>query len=222
MTDWNQLLTDEQFIARHPEGNFYRFLGKVEDLHSVRPLRAWDLCCGAGRHTVAMAHRGWEVYASDGAETGIEETVRWSTSEGLEKRVRTAVADMVECPWPNIDFHAVVSWDAIHHNTVDKTRRTVENVLAHLVPGGLFLGSVAGDKAWKNGHGEEIEPGTFIADVGADIGATHHFYTLAEVEALLEGFEIAVVGEYMRYAKDDRQLNPFGSTTWRFVARRPV
>ncbi|WP_422647339.1 class I SAM-dependent methyltransferase [Actinoalloteichus caeruleus] len=221
MADWNTLFTDEAHIKRAPEGAFYKWTSTVESLHPERPIRAWDLCCGAGRHTVAMARRGWDVHASDISETGITEARAWLDRWELDAHL--AVADMTEMPWPERSFHAVISWDSIHHNTVANIRTAVANVYEHLVPGGLFIGTIKSDKAFSADRGREIEPGTRIKDVGSDAGVIHHYFGEDELRQLFRDFEyIALAEKVMDYKEYDRQLNPFGFTTWAFCLRRPT
>lgn len=218
--DWNTLLADEAHIKRVPEGPFHKWAATVESTFDERPIRAWDLCCGAGRHTIAMAERGWDVAASDIAETGIAETRAWLDRRELTARL--AVADMTDMPWPGQSFHAVLSWDAIHHNTVANIRTAVTTVYEHLVPGGLFLGTIKSDKAFSADRGREIEPGTRIKDVGSDAGVLHHYFDEPELRELFAGFEfLALAEQVMDYKEYDRQRNPFGFTTWAFCLARP-
>lgn len=220
MADWNELFTDEAHIKRAPEGAFYKWASTVESLFSGETIRAWDLCCGAGRHTVAMARRGWDVHASDIAETGIAETRSWLDRFDLDAHL--AVADMTDMPWHEQSFHAVISWDSIHHNTVANIRTAVAHVREHLVPGGLFIGTIKSDKAWSANSGEEVEPGTRRKNVGSDAGVLHHFFNEDELRALFDSFDyIALAEKVMDYKEYDRALNPFGFTTWAFCLRKP-
>lgn len=221
MPTWNDLLADERYIRRYPDGAFYRFMDKTDGLQLAGEVNAWDLCCGAGRHTVAMASQGWHVYASDGSENGLAEAKRWVAAGGLADRVDFRLADMTESPWPDLSFHAVVCWDAMYHNTVAATKLVVANVRERLAPGGVFFGTLASTKSWKYGHGEQVEPGTYIANVGADIGALHHFYDEAEVRDLFQGFDIRILAE-TSFVEDDRKLNPIGSASWTFLVRKGI
>jgi methylase of polypeptide subunit release factors len=71
MATWNELFERGESIARFPEREVQEFVSLLERRFTERPLRIWDLCCGAGRHTVAMAARGYDVFASDIAAHGV-------------------------------------------------------------------------------------------------------------------------------------------------------
>ena len=158
MPDWNELFTNEKNIKKIPESVVYRFALSMEDLIEERPLRIWDLCCGAGRHTVALARMGYKVYASDNSANALFLTHKWLEEMGLHAVFEES--DMTVCPWPEVTFHGVVSWDALHHNTLDGIKKAIDEVHEYLVPGGLFLGTLKSTKSDSYGLGKQIEPDT--------------------------------------------------------------
>ena len=224
MTKLDTYFADESDIARIPQGEVYEFVADLEKCFSERPLRLWDLCCGAGRNTIALARLGHEVYASDGSRKGIDLTRQWVTDAGLS--AKTAIAEMTVCPWKDISFHGVVSWDSLHHNTIDNITKAVEEVRRHLVPKGMFMANVMSVKSM--GHhstGREIEPHTFVND-GHEAGIPHHFFDEDELRHLLDAWEILVLAEqvvtYKERSEETPRINPFSYTFWGFVARNPA
>jgi ubiquinone/menaquinone biosynthesis C-methylase UbiE len=168
MPSWNELFLREENVTRVPEREIYRFVSVLERCFSGRPLRIWDLCCGAGRHTVAMARSGHDTYASDAAPNGIARTREWLSE--LDLSARTSVCDMTRCPWPDVMFHGALSWDALHHNTLASTERAITGVHRQLIPGGLFLATLKSTRADSCGRGQEIEPNTFVQGSGMEAG----------------------------------------------------
>ena len=120
MPHWDELFAEGKPVARYPERAVQEFVSLLERSFAERPLRIWDHCCGAGRHTVAMASRGHRVFASDGSPRGVA-LLRQELAE-LGLAADTAVADMGVCPWPGAVFHGAVSWDSLHHNVVSGIR----------------------------------------------------------------------------------------------------
>lgn len=226
MDKWKNYFADEGDIARIPQGEVYEFVGDIEKHFSERPLRIWDLCCGAGRHTVALTRMGHEVYASDGSNKAIELTRKWIEEAGLT--AKTSVAEMTVCPFKDILFHGAISWDSLHHNTIDNIKKTVEEVRQHLVPNGLFMANVmsVGSMAGHHGNGREIEPYTFVNDDGHEAGIPHHFFDEERLRNLLQAWEIVVMAEqivsYKETSKDTPKINPFSYAFWGFVARMPA
>jgi cyclopropane fatty-acyl-phospholipid synthase-like methyltransferase len=164
MSTWNELFLDEKNSPKAPESEIYKFVVLLEKLFTGRPLRLWDLCCGAGRHTVLMAQLGHEVYASDNAPNAIDLTKKRFAEKNLHAEIE--LADMTVCPWQKITFHGVVSWNALYHNTLENIRKAIDVVYSQLVPGGLFMGTFKSTKADSYGMGEEIDPILLLQTMG--------------------------------------------------------
>jgi SAM-dependent methyltransferase len=221
MTIWNELFKDDENIARAPESEIYRFVKYLERVFTIRPLLLWDLCCGAGRHSAVMADLGHSVYVSDSAPRAIDLTLQLLSEAGLT--AETAVSDMTVCPWPNLLFHGVVSWDSLYHNTLGNIQKTVNEIHTHLVPKGLFMVNLKSTKADTYGEGKEIEKNTFVPLEGAEAGMPHHFFDEEGIRRLFEKWEIKILVErimtYRQRCDNFFEANPFHYTTWCVLAQ---
>ena len=224
MPTWEDLFSEGRLIEDQPQHEALKFAVRLESVFTERPLRVWDLCCGAGRHTEALAAGGHAVFSSDVSPTGVQLTRERLDEQKLSARL--AVSDMTICPWPNQRFHGVLSWDALHHNTIDSIRRTVSTVHDHLFPGGHFLLTLKSTKADSFGKGDEIEPGTYVRDDGHESGVPHHFFGESEVRELFRGWTLLVVVEqimdYRVRGPAFLEDNPFAYTLWGILAQREV
>jgi len=222
MATWNELFERCEGIADYPAVEVQKFISLLERRFEERPLRIWDLCCGAGRHAVAIAGRGHDAYASDVATSGIELTQQRLARTGLS--ARTAVADMTDRPWPDTTFHGALSWESLHHNTLPNILAALGVVHASLVDGGLFIATLKSTRADSFGIGEEIEPGTFVQDSGRESGVPHHFFDEEGVRDALRDWEmLSLVDISCRYAErspDFLEVNPFRYTAWGVLARK--
>ncbi|MFH1864947.1 MAG: class I SAM-dependent methyltransferase [Candidatus Eisenbacteria bacterium] len=222
MATWNELFERGEGVARFPEREVQEFVSLLERRFTERPLRIWDLCCGAGRHTVAMAARGHEIFASDIAAHGVALTEKWLSELGLS--ARTAVADMTECPWPDATFHGAVSWDSLHHNTLGNILAALHVVRERLEFGGLLLTTLKSTRADWFGMGTEIEPGTFAHDSGREAGVPHHYFDEDGVRSAFAGWELLSLVElrcdYLERPQDGPDANPFRYTAWGVLARK--
>jgi SAM-dependent methyltransferase len=223
MPDWDELFARGERVARFPERPVHDFVTLIERAHVERPLRIWDLCCGAGRHTEAIAARGHIAFASDLSPNGVALTRERLTKRGLNADV--IVADMTVCPWPDANFHGVLSWSALHHNRLSAIEMALESVLEHLVPGGWFLANLKSTRADSFGAGEEIEPGTFVQETGRESGVPHHYFDESGIRSLFGDWELMVLLErrcdYRKRCPDFLEINPFDYTAWEVLARRP-
>lgn len=222
MATWNELFTNEKHREMIPEPEVYKFVVSLEKLFSERPLRLWDVCCGAGRHTVLMARLGHEVYASDNAPNAIDLIREWLAEINLQAKVE--LADMTICPWPEVTFHGVISWNALYHNTLDNIHKAIDEIYSRLVPGGLFMGTFKSTKADLYGRGQEIEPDTFILDRGSEKGVLHHYFDEAGIRNLFKEWELISLAEqiitYIERGDNFLDYNPFPYTAWGILARK--
>ncbi|MGC4956751.1 class I SAM-dependent methyltransferase [Actinomadura citrea] len=95
-----------------------------------------DLGCGRGRHTLAMARRGFHVHGIDFSAAAVAAARRAAASAGLTTAT-FAVANLLD-QRPNPVFDLVYDYSVLHHIDVgDRSayRRTVAGVVR---PGGLF------------------------------------------------------------------------------------
>jgi hypothetical protein len=81
--------------------------------------------------------------------------------------------------------------------------------------GGLALLQFKSKQSFRYGRGEEIEPGTFIPDVGEDRGVPHHYSDREEVEELLQDFAIREINHMERIFEGDHH-----SSYWEVWAER--
>ncbi len=148
--------------------------------------RVLDLACGTGRHALYLARKGFEVYATDAAATGVEITRRKAAGAGLD--VRCSVHDMTSIPFEDDFFDAVVCTWSIHHGRLADIRRTVAGIYRVLRPGGTAVVDVPSVTTWDCGHGREIEPMTYLEVNPEEKDVPHHYFTRPETLKLFARF----------------------------------
>jgi SAM-dependent methyltransferase len=84
VADWNERYSKGEHINREPQALLVRVAEKL------KPGRALDVACGAGRHAIFLAERGWQVTAVDASTAGIELARREARERGLEVDWRVA------------------------------------------------------------------------------------------------------------------------------------
>lgn len=123
----------------------------------VAPGLALDLACGAGRHAIYLAERGWRVVAVDGSSAGVELMLREARRRGVEARIEARVADLETEPRafgiePErydllCDFHFL-------------DRGLFPALLSGVRPGGLFVAAIhVEDPREAAPHGFLLRPG---------------------------------------------------------------
>ena len=147
--------------TRYAEGNRPAAAGPspllAAAVDGVRPGRALDLGCGAGRHAVWLAERGWRVDAVDGAAAGIELLLASARRAGCRDRIRPHVADLeAEPPAFAIAkgaYDLIVDCFFLHRPLFAAIRQGVR-------PGGLLVAALhLPAPGADRGHGYVLEPG---------------------------------------------------------------
>lgn len=181
----NQLFTQEEFRWKDPHAQVIALVPLLRERNARRVL---DLGCGAGRHTVYLAREDFDVYGIDMAENGLAHTHQWLERKHLAAELKHA--DIEEIPYTDGFFDAVICIFVIYHKPLAGIRQVVTEIHRVLKRGGLALVSFQSLRGYRYRAGEEIEPNTFITDIGADTGIPHHYSNLAEIEKLFEHFTI--------------------------------
>ena len=105
----------------------------------MRAGRALDLACGAGRHAVWLAARGWQVDAVDGSEAAVRLLLANAAHAGCRERIAAHVADLEADP-PAFTiapeaYDLVVDCYFLHRPLFAAIREGVR-------PGGLFVAAL--------------------------------------------------------------------------------
>jgi SAM-dependent methyltransferase len=161
--------------------------------------RILDFGCGAGRHLVYFAKKGFEVYGFDASETAIKRAREILNRENLFADLR--VWDMTKpLPYQDRFFDAVLALRVIHHTYMDNIKRSVKEIDRVLKGGGfLYLQVPAFSNKeileWKQ-KGlkiEEPEPRTYVHSSdssGEEKGIPHHHFEKGELLRLFKNYYI--------------------------------
>ena len=159
--DWDEKWRGRLDEHRHAEltGRPSRFV--VSAVEGSEPGRALDLACGAGRHAVWLAERGWQVTAVDFSEIALAEARRLAAARAVD--VEWIAADVLVWEPPAEAFELVL---LLYLQVPAHELRTVlERATRALAPGGRLV--VVGHHAdnLEHGHGGELLFGKLGAHV---------------------------------------------------------
>jgi tellurite methyltransferase len=163
------------------------FGAKLQELGAEKVL---DVGSGIGRHSLAYAGLGFEVFATDASATGLEEVSHLAKASGLEIDVR--LAPFTELPFGDASMDHVLAWNVIYHGDGDVVERALAECRRVLRPRGTFQLTMLSKRHRAFGIGREIRPDTFVDEASHGDKDHPHFYVdAAGLSRMLQqaGFE---------------------------------
>lgn len=138
---WRDLypyMFDEQRFAQADEQ-----VRNLLKLTGIRRGAVLDLCCGPGRHFVALAKRGFQVTAVDRTRFLLNKARRYARS--ARAKVEFVRSDMREFVRPDMYKMAVCLWTSFgYFDKKDDDRRVLKNLFVSLQPRGVCVIDVFG------------------------------------------------------------------------------
>ena len=101
----------------------------------VRPGRALDLACGAGRHTIFLAKSGWNVLAVDGSNAAIEMLRQRALENGITADARVTDLESDEFQIQADEYDLVCDFQYLQRDLFPAIRAGVK-------PGGLVVAEI--------------------------------------------------------------------------------
>ncbi|MEK7136088.1 MAG: class I SAM-dependent methyltransferase [Patescibacteria group bacterium] len=158
-----------------------------------------DLGCGTGRHSIFLANQGFDVSAFDLAQDGVDtfkEKVR-----DLELPIDIQVGDMLDLPYEEESFDAVLSMYTVHHADLNGLEKTLKNVHKVLKPGGeafITLTSKETD-SWEKYKENRIDDFTLIKTEGPEMNVPHTYVDYEKALELIKDFSLIKIQQITNY-----------------------
>jgi SAM-dependent methyltransferase len=160
--DW-----DERFASGHELHGSAPSPPLPEAAARLEPGLALDLACGAGRHALFLAERGWRVEALDASRVGLSLLEGEARRRGVSHLIRTRIADL-ESPTFELEgeYDLVCDFYFLHRPLFAQVRQAVR-------PGGLFAAAL---------HLRRGDTGRFLLEPGELRAAFHGWEILVDRE----------------------------------------
>ncbi|AFU06065.1 class I SAM-dependent methyltransferase [Nocardia brasiliensis] len=132
--------------------------------------RALDLACGEGRNSLWLATHGWQVYAVDYSQVGVDKgrTIATRLSRSVRSRITWECADVTELEVPG-PFELVLM--VFLHLPADQRRTVLRHAADLLAPEGTLLVLGHDTTNLTDGYGGPKDPDVLFTpdDVVADL-----------------------------------------------------
>ena len=146
-----------------------------------------DLGCGTGKHTIYLAMKGFEIYATDISPTGLK-IVREKAKSLRLNNIHLKQHDMRSIPFPDRFFDVVVCTWAIYHGTLKEIQTTINEIYRVLKTGGTVITDFLPVESESYGLGQEIDKNTFVGAKESEEDVPHHYTTREGIKDLFSEF----------------------------------
>lgn len=175
-------------IFRIPHRDLSKF---VKLLREIKTKRVLDLGCGAGRHVIALAKKGFQIYGLDVSPTALKETKERLKQEGLKAKLELGNI-YKKLPYRDNFFDGVISIKVLHHGKILRIKKLIEEIERVMRSGGILMVEVPKEeKGYVRENSREIEPGTYVSLKGPEKGVPHHiFASEKKLKTFFANFEV--------------------------------
>ncbi|MEE8431983.1 MAG: class I SAM-dependent methyltransferase [Candidatus Desulfatibia sp.] len=205
---WETVISEGTYHLEMPDELVIRSINMFK---RESPKKILDVGCGLGRHIQLFAERGHTVLGVDIALSAI----RKSRVKAVPyPRAYLALCDVTHLPVSSNQFCLVLAWRMLHLNDKDHIDDALKDIHRILRPNGIIICSVrsTSNTLYFKGkrEGREIEPGTFVIDVGGIAGLIYHFFSRQEIETTFSKyFTISSIEEkeleHTSYTSNDKK-----------------
>jgi len=167
-----------------------------------------DLGCGTGRHTIYLAQNGYQVFAVDISETGIEVTRAKAEKLNLTN-IEFAQLDMRNLSVDDNLMDAIMCVWTSGHGTFEDARKNLKEMYRILRLGEILVIDYVSREDENYGKGTEIEKNTFINNVEGEENIPHHYFAKEEIEELYSYTKY----KYREYVAGNQKVYEITETT---------
>jgi len=185
----------------------FEVLSKIQKASTVFKEKGYqkilDLGCGTGKHSIFLASEGFQVYATDLSETGVEIARKKADSLGFDN-INFRQHDMKEIPFMDDFFDAVICIWTIYHGTLADIEQTLNEIFRVLRSDGTVITDFLSPADYSFGLGREIERNTFIGNKQSEEDVPHHYFTREELIQLFSEYKQVEIRESSRSYQDEK------------------
>lgn len=200
--NWNDIKDPEW---KEPAQEVYPIINRWKSKGYKKIL---DLGCGVGRHSILFAENGFDVYACDLSQKGIDQLNKIIDKNKL--KITTAISDMLDVPYDPEQFDAIIAFRSIYHTDDKGVKRVLDNINRVLKVGGEALVTFNSKNSWSFKNSDNfISDNTIMKTFGQESGIPHFYANKEDIEGLLKNFEIEKLWYTEEYFQNDMHTSHY-------------
>ncbi len=136
--NWETVFNSQAW-GRYPTLGVIKFVALNFYKRNRSEVRILEVGCGTGSNIWYMGREGFATYGIDGSKTAIDIAKKRMKDElGEEANVNLTVGDIIQLPYEDGFFDAVVDLECIYANNLGNSKKIIEEIHRVLKPGGMF------------------------------------------------------------------------------------
>jgi ubiquinone/menaquinone biosynthesis C-methylase UbiE len=179
-----------------------------------------DLGCGLGRHSVYMAHKGFDTTAVDLSNYGINYLEEWALKEKVS--IKTAVCDMLELPFKDNSFDCIMAYNVIYHTNTEGFIKALEEIRRVLMPNGEIFLTLISKNTWsfqKASQYKKVDENTILRDEHeTEKGVPHFYVNINDIKCLFKNWKI--VGLPKEWCDYNLENSDYYSKHWTLIIKK--
>lgn len=215
---WDQVFRDRPW-GKYPGEDLIRFIARnfyqEPDRSAVKIL---EVGCGTGANLWYLAREGFSCFGIDGSQTAIEIAKDRLDTEVAGWPGELRCGDIINLPYEDDQFDAVVDIEALSCNSFDDSKRIYAEMQRVLKPGGKLYSRTFACGTFGEGTGEHVGRNAYKPSQGplSDIGLVR-FTAEDEIAELVEGMKLIDIDLKIPSAKPQAMIKE-----WMIQAEKPA
>ena len=187
---WEKIHEDKEW-GSYPSEPLVRFVASnFLKKNSDKALRMLEIGCGTGANLWFLAREGIEIFGVEGAASAVARAQQKLDNEVPDWRGAIVQGDIINLPFEDNFFDAVIDIEAVTHNSFDNSKVIYDEAHRVLRPGGKLFSQTFSTGSWGDQTGTHIEENGWIADKGPmSLGEFIRFTPYDDLSFLFASFD---------------------------------
>ncbi len=188
---WDDVFLNQEW-GKYPSEDLIRFTAKnFYKSNNRNAIKILEVGCGVGANLWYLSREGFSVYGIDGSEIAVKKAIHRLNEEFLEWSGNVIQGDILNIPYQNNFFDAVIDSEAIYANNFDNAKKIYNEIHRVLKPGGKLFTKHFANGCWGDKTGESVGYNSWIVEEGPMKGKGFtRFATEEDMKVMLEKFLI--------------------------------
>lgn len=206
---WDNIWEDvfqKQEWGKYPGEDLIRFVARnFYQAPQRREIKILEVGCGPGANLWYMAREGFSVYGIDGSRTAIERAENRLDKECPGWTGQLCVGDILNLPYENDFFDAVIDHEAVSCNSWDDSRRIFSEMVRVCKKNGKIFSRTFATGCWGEGTGMRLGHNAWKVAEGPLLDKGYvRFTAFEEIPQLLNDVNLLEVELLTRTIKERR------------------